>query len=154
MDNNLQRIETLVNEAITAFEGVFVVSLKIKAPQNVKVYLDADQGLTIETCTKINRILRKQIEEQGIYPEGEYSLEVSSAGVGEPLVLPRQYIKNIGRKLQVIINEEEKYIGKLISVEEGIGTLEWIEGKGKKATTLTKQFDINNIQKSFVEIVF
>jgi ribosome maturation factor RimP len=32
---------------------------------------------------------------------GKYRLEVSSPGLGRPLKLPQQYVKNIGRKLDV-----------------------------------------------------
>ena len=42
-------------------------------------------GLGIEKCIKINRALYKIMEEMGMYPDGDFSLEVSSPGIDEPL---------------------------------------------------------------------
>ena len=44
-------------------DDIFLVSIKIKPTNNFKIYLDADGGLGIEKCIKINRALYKQIEE-------------------------------------------------------------------------------------------
>ena len=110
-----------------------MVSIKIKPTNNFKIYLDADSGLGIEKCIKINRALYKIMEEMGMYPDGDFSLEVSSPGLDEPLKLLRQYKKNIGRDVEVVTNEELKKEGKLTEVTEEKITIEYTEGKGKKA---------------------
>jgi len=65
------------------------------------VFLDADSGLDIGKSADINRKLYKLIEEAGLFPDGDFSLEVSSPGVDTPLRLPRQFKKNIGRTLEI-----------------------------------------------------
>jgi Uncharacterized protein conserved in bacteria len=70
-----------------------LVQVKIKPTNNIKVFLDGDNGITIEDCIKVNRKLYAEIEELAMYPDGDFSLEVSSPGVGEPLLLQRQYVK-------------------------------------------------------------
>ena len=96
----IQAIEALVGKIIEGNEDVFLVSIRIKPTNNFKIYLDADSGLSIEKCIRINRTLYKTIEEEAWYPDGNFSLEVSSPGVDEPLKMLRQYKKNIGRKGQ------------------------------------------------------
>jgi len=114
-------------------DDIFLVSIKIKPTNNFKIYLDADSGLGIEKCIKINRALYKIMEEMGMYPDGDFSLEVSSPGLDEPLKLLRQYKKNIGRDVEVITTEDVKKEGKLTDVTEEKIVIEYTEGKNKKA---------------------
>ncbi len=104
----IQSIEELVGKIIEDDNDIFLVSIRIKPTNNFKIYLDADSGLSIEKCIRINRALYKAIEEKGWYPDGNFSLEVSSPGVDEPLKMLRQYKKNIGRKLEVVFTDDTK----------------------------------------------
>jgi ribosome maturation factor RimP len=136
----IQAIEAILEELLKETEDVFLVSLRIKPTNNIKIFLDAESGLSIEKCIKINRKLYKIIEEKQWYPDGDFSLEVSSPGIDEPLKLLRQYKKNTGRKLEVTLLDDKKEEGKLLEVtDEGI-TIEQTEGKGKKL--VVKQTDI------------
>jgi ribosome maturation factor RimP len=134
----IQRIEALIEGLIAETKEIFLVSVKIKPTNNFKVFLDADNGLSIEKCIKINRALYRIMEEDGWYPDGNFSLEVSSPGVDEPLKLLRQYKKNIGRKVEVSLTDDTRIEGKLLEAsEEGI-KVEVVEGKNKKAVITVK----------------
>ena len=87
-ENQIETVQKLLLPLLP--EDVFLVEIKIKPINNIKIYLDADAGLGIEKCIKINRALYKIMEEMAIYPDGDFSLEVSSPGVDEPLKLHRQ----------------------------------------------------------------
>jgi len=86
-------IEDYINTLLQESEGVFLVEVKVNAGNNIIVFLDADKGITIDTCIRINRALYKKIEENALFPNGDFALEVSSPGVEEPLKLYRQYKK-------------------------------------------------------------
>src|SRR5262245_8247062 len=92
----IQQVEQLVDSMLKAEPEYFRVNVKIKPTNNVKVFIDGDKGLSIEKCVQFNRALYKLIEEKGIFPSGDFSLEVSSPGVDEPLLMHRQYAKNTG----------------------------------------------------------
>jgi len=154
VENKLQQIETLLNGFLAEQPEYFLVSLRIKPTDNVKVFLDGDNGITIEKCIYFNRKLRNAIEENGIYPEGEYSLEISSPGVGEPLKQHRQYSKNINRFVEVILNDDTKKEGQLLTVTEADILIETIEGKGKKAVTQQLVIPFTNIKSTTVQIKF
>jgi ribosome maturation factor RimP len=153
-ETKLQQIEELLKGWLEAETEYFLVSLRIKPTDNVKIFLDGDNGITIEKCIFFNRKLRNQIEELGIYPEGEYSLEVSSPGIDEPLKLHRQYVKNIGRNVEVVFADETKKEGKLLTVTEADIVIEHTEGKGKKAVTQQLVIPFNNIKSTTVQIKF
>ena len=111
----------------------FLVEIK-ESPSNskIEVFVDSDSTLTLKKCQIISRYLEKQIEENGWMPE-KYLIEVSSPGVGNPLILRRQYVKNIGRKVEVKTNDGDTIKGKLTEVENDTLTIvKAASGKGKK----------------------
>jgi len=132
---------------------MFIVSIRIKPTNNIKVFLDADSGLSIDKSAKTNRKLYALIEEKQLFPDGDFSLEVSSPGVDEPLTSERQYRKNIGRTVAVSpLTEEPEKLGLLKDVTEGGIVLEMKVGKKKEIETLEIPFE--EIKKIVVQIVF
>ncbi len=150
----LQRVEQMVNGLLAGDPGYFFVSIRIKPTNNIKLFLDGDNGITIEKCVQFNRRLYKLIEEEAIFPDGDFSLEVSSPGVDEPLKMHRQYVKNTGRNVEVIFNDDSRKEGKMLAVTEADILLEHTEGKGKKAVTQQVLIPFENIKSTTVQIKF
>ena len=154
LEDQIKQLEKMVDVVLAAETSIFLVGLKIKPTNNIRVYLDADEGLPIEKCVQLNRKLYKLIEESGLYPEGEYSLEVSSPGIDEPLKLIRQYHKNIGRLVEVVFNDGTVKTGKLLQVAESDIIIEQTEGKGKKLQVQQVVIPFENIKSTTVQIQF
>ena len=151
-DKNLETVKSLIEPLLTA--DIFLVDLRVKPINNFKIFLDADSGLGIEKCIKINRSLYRQMEEMGLYPEGDFSLEVSSPGLTEPLKMLRQYHKNIGRSVEVTNLAGETKEGELMAVTETDITLKITEGKGKKETITEATLPFDAIKSTVVQIKF
>jgi len=101
-----------------AFSDCFLVDLKFEEGKNkLEVFIDCDSGINFRKCQQISRYLEGYLDEENWLGE-KYILEVSSPGVGKPLKLKRQYVNNIGRKLEVIRIEGKPLSGILQSVEE------------------------------------
>lgn len=132
----------------------FLVEVKIIPTNNVKVFLDADGGVSIDKCVQYNRALYKMLEENGVFPDGDFSLEVSSPGLDEPLKLPRQYVKNQGRNVEVLLNDGRKVQGKLMGVSEEEIRVEETKGKNKKQELLEHTIRIDNIKTTKIQIQF
>ncbi|MFN5942702.1 MAG: ribosome maturation factor RimP [Bacteroidota bacterium] len=131
---------------------MFVTNLQIEPGNNIKLFLDADEGLNVQKSVSINRQLVAQIDELGWYPNGDYSLEVSSPGVDEPLRSIRQYKKNIGRTLAVTNIEDMEQIGVLKAVTE-VGISLEVKINKKKETALV-ELPFENIKQSIVQVIF
>jgi len=151
---SIQAIETLVGQLLSETEDTFLVSINIKPTNNIKVFLDADSGLNIDKCVKINRAMYRTIEEKGWYPDGNFSLEVSSPGIDEPFKKFRQYKKNIGRNVAIILNDGNAVEGKLLEANENFIQLEHTEGKNKKAVIVVNEIPFNQIKQTTVLIAF
>ncbi len=147
---NIEIVEELLEKLL--FDDIFLVEIKVKPTNNYKIYLDADSGLEIQNCTKINKALYKHMEAMELYPDGDFSLEVSSAGLDKPLKMHRQYLKNIGRSVEVSLNDDTEKEGLLIDVSETEITIEFTEGKGKKALTTKLSIPFTDIKETKVQI--
>jgi ribosome maturation factor RimP len=150
----IQTVEGFLQELLNAHSGDFLVSIRVKPTNNIKVFIDADEGMSIEKCVRYNRALYKKLEENGMFSDGNFSLEISSPGVDQPLTLLRQYVKNKGRNVEVTFNDGTQKEGKLLEVTETDIIIEQVTGKGKKAET--KQFVIpfENIKTTTVQVQF
>jgi len=150
----LALIEQWLDELLATQPEYFKVSVRIKPINNIKVFLDGDSGISIEKCVQVNRRLYKLIEENALYPEGDFSLEVSSPGIDEPLKLHRQYLKNKGRVVEIIFTDGTRKEGKLVEVSERDILLEESSGKGKKLVTQQVVIPFDTIKTTTVQIQF
>jgi ribosome maturation factor RimP len=130
-ENQVITVEKKLSELLTELPGYFPVEISVRPTNNIKVFVDADQGAAIDQLSRINRALYKWVEEN-LFPNGDFSIEVSSPGLDEPLKLDRQYLKNIGRAVEIVLKNGLKNEGKLISVSENEIVIEEEKGKGKK----------------------
>ena len=94
IESQIQAIEQRVKALISAETELFLVEIRIKPTNNIKVYIDGNHGVSVDRLVQYNRKLYKQLEEEGMFPEGDFSLELSSPGLDEPLKLHRKYLKN------------------------------------------------------------
>ena len=132
--NSLQeRLESMMETILEGNDHYFLVDLKVSLGNNIKVVLDADSGVSIDKCVDFNRRLYKQIEEDGLVPEGDFALEVSSPGVDEPLKLERQYRKNLGRQVEVVLKDGTRSEGKLSELTDSGLVIEETRGKQQAA---------------------
>lgn len=151
-----ERVEDLLDEAFESREDLFLIDLKVGGSNDIKVVIDGDKGVTVEDCIFISRAVEHQLDRD----EMDFSLEVTSAGASAPLTFPRQFIKNIGRSLEVVGKENRKETGKLTQANEEEITIEWKArepkpvGKGK--VTVQKGWTIayQNIKQAKVVITF
>jgi ribosome maturation factor RimP len=160
-ERQIEHIRDMIGEILEGEPEYFLVDLRIKPINNVKVFLDGDSGITIEKCVQINRKLYRKLEESALFPDGDFSLEVSSAGLDEPLKSLRQYKKNIGRLVEVLLQDGTQKEGVLTGVQEEGIVLEVATGKlsngklqSKKREISSFTFLFNNIKSTKIQIVF
>jgi ribosome maturation factor RimP len=124
----------------------------VEPKHKIKVVLDSDKTVAISDCIAINRAIEQKLDRD----EQDFSLEVTSAGLGQPLKLLRQYSKYIGKELEVTIDSGVKLSGELRNV-----TTNFIElreknkekkSKGDVDNSLLLKLDMNNIKKAIAII--
>lgn len=86
------------------FELVDVEYLSDHGRWVLRIYIDKDQGVTIEDCARISRELGDLIDIKDII-DHEYVLEVSSPGLNRPLKKEKDFFRAIGKKIKVRMTE-------------------------------------------------
>ncbi|HRZ41388.1 MAG TPA: ribosome assembly cofactor RimP [Bacteroidales bacterium] len=150
--------EELLREIIERFtDGTdrFLVELSVTSSGQITVLMDGDSGFTIADCTRLSRHIEQHLDRD----TEDYSLEVASYGVGNPLLLPRQYAKNAGRLLHVTTHEQEVIRGRIKGADETGVDLETVPPKGKKGGSKSEspqniRLPYTSISKAVIEVEF
>lgn len=138
-----------------ANENQFIVDVVISSrngPKKVLVLVDGDNGITIDDCATLSRELSKTFDDLEWMDES-YTLEVSTPGLDQPLVLHRQFKKNVGRTLRVKL-QSEILEGRLAEVQEEKIVLTQRTGSGKKEEIKAVDIPFSMIEKAFVLVSF
>ena len=126
------KVTELLQNVLDENPKLFLIDLSITDNNHIRVVIDGDEGVKVEDCMAVSRGIEHNLDRE----EVDFSLEVLSAGVSEPLTLMRQYKKNLGRKL-ALKTKTETLEGKLVAASDAAVTLQWKArepkpiGKGK-----------------------
>jgi len=89
----------------------------------LRVYIEREEGVTIEDCEKVSRQVSALLDVEDPIA-GEYTLEVSSPGVDRPLFSIEQYAQYVGSevnlKLRRALDGRRKFKGQIIKVSGDI----------------------------------
>lgn len=154
IEQKAERIQALAAEVAEQEPGFFLVASRLRPGNKIQVLIDADQGVILQNCVKLNRALYQAITEAALFPPGEFELEVSSPGLDEPLKLTRQYVKNIGRPVEVLLKDGRKISGTLLAADDAAVQVQEVKGKGKKQETVQHSFLTDQIKSTKIQIVF
>jgi ribosome maturation factor RimP len=149
----IEKIENQLLELISGNPELFLVAIKTDAKNNIRILLDGDKGVSIDDCARINRGLYRTIEEKNWLDTANFSLEVSSPGLDEPLKLHRQYVKNTGRRVELQLQDGSVLEGLMKAVEEKQLTIEETRGKGKKQEVIEHQVALDQVKSAKIKII-
>ena len=150
-----KKVTELLENVLDENPSLFLIDLSIDKDNRIRVIIDGDEGVKVEDCMMVSRGIEHNLDRE----EEDFSLEVLSAGVSEPLTLVRQYKKNLGRKLAVKTTEDSLE-GKLTDVDEEAITLQWKArepkpvGKGKITVEKEAVVPYKNIVEAKVMVTF
>lgn len=149
------QVTNLLNDALEQDGSLFLIDFSISTDNKIKVVIDGDDGVTVQDCMKISRAIEHNLDRD----EVDFALEVASAGATAPLALPRQYKKNVGRKLEVKTSEATIEGSLTAATDDGI-ILEWKArepkpiGKGKVTVQKKREIDFSDIKEAKVILKF
>lgn len=151
---DINKLVEVVEEHLQGTD-VFVVDCIATANNDLTLILDADSRVNIDTCVSVSRavdaVFDRDIE--------DYSLTVTSAGIGEPLKLLRQYQKIVGSPIEVLLTDGVKILATLDSADESGITISYdekvaVEGKKRKElqhTVRTLSFEQIKTAKEYLD---
>jgi len=151
-----EKVKELLDQALEENKSLFLIDFSITEGNKIRVIIDGDNGVTVKDCIAVSRTIEHNIDRE----ETDFSLDVASAGVSEPLSIPRQYLKNIGRNLKVRTQNQDVFEGKLTKVDDKEIELQWKTrepkpiGKGKVTVQKEQVLEYKDIAEAIVMITF
>lgn len=145
-------IENIAQKELS--DEFFIVSLSISKKNEIELLIDGDNGVTIQKCVDVSRSIEQSLDRDA----EDYELSVSSAGLGKPFKVYRQYVKNIGQEVEVSTGEDKPVSGVIKSVDEKgfeleVKSIEKLENKKKKVEVvkvLRYEFDTKPTVKNII----
>ena len=134
-----EEIKHLIEPVLTEHH-LFLVELKISKDNVIEVFVDALEGVNIQTCIAVSREIESSLNRD----EEDFELTVSSAGLGYPFKVEQQYQKNLGKSVEIKLNDHTKLNGIL---------LRFIEGSKRKQLVKTERTIVRNDIKEIKDIV-
>ncbi len=142
------KIAELVNEKLT--DDQFLVDVTVSSSNVIHVMVDSDTGISINQIVEISRFVEGNLDRE----VEDFELSVFSAGLSEPFRLVRQYKKNVGTEIDVLLVSGQKQTGLLANADEQgidleVTTKEKTEGsKKKELVTRVHRFDYQEIKEA------
>lgn len=151
-----EKVTELLKSALDKDKSLFLIDFSISGNNQIHIIIDGDNGVSVKDCIAVSREIEHNLDRE----ENDFSLEVASAGVSEPLTNLRQYKKNIGRKLKVKTLKGAEFEGKLAKADLNEILVQWKArepkaiGKGKVTVNKEAVLDYKDIVEAKVMITF
>ena len=150
--DGVEKIKDLANAHVKdPAQFVVDVVLSKHKPYKVTVILDGDNGITIDDCSLLSRALSEDLDTIDLIKDN-YTLEVGTPGLDQPLKLKRQYAKNVGRELKVHQKDKTIVTGLLTEIDEDKIVLD-VRGSKKKELIKT-EIPFSEIEKAIIIVSF
>ena len=117
------KTETLITPLIKAnnFELVDVEYVKEGSTSYLRVYIDKEDGITVEDCTLLSREFNLILDAKD-YIDDAYIFEVSSPGLMRPLKKDKDFQRNLGKQVEIklfkSLDKQKEFEGELKSFDK------------------------------------
>jgi len=111
-------IRSLVESKLDGTE-YYIVDISVSTDNLISVEIDNDNGVSIDDCVALSRYIDESLDRE----KEDFELEIGSAGITSPFKILRQYVKNIGNEVEMLLKSGIKLTGVLKSADEGGATI-------------------------------
>ena len=125
-------IDAISSEIVA--RGLYLIDVTISKDNDIEITIESEEGkVELEDCVAISRFFETQFDRE----QEDYALTVTSAGLDQPFKVLKQYIKAIGKKVEVQLKGGKKMVAVLEAADQDSITLKYsqkeaVEGKKKK----------------------
>lgn len=103
----------VINDTLKDTE-MFLVQVTVSRDNIIDVQLDSMSDINIDDCIMVNNAVLDAFDRD----VEDYELTVGSYGITSPLLVPRQYEKNLGEEVEVLTADGRKLKGELTACDQ------------------------------------
>ena len=130
------------------FELVDVEYVKEGGTWYLRAYIDKEGGITVNDCELVAREMNELLDKED-YVEDSYVFEVSSPGLTRPLKKEKDYLRNLGKPVEIrtyrTIDHAKEFIGTLKAYDTDCVTITNENGEDR----IFQKSDIALIRQAF-----
>jgi len=113
----------------------YLVEVLVSPDNQIVVEIDSDRSVGIDDCAALSRYIEERFDRDA----EDYELEVGSAGITSPFKIARQYVKNTGNEIEIMLKSGGKFTGVLKSADDdgivvSVAEMRKAEGAKRKTT--------------------
>jgi len=115
-------------------QGLFLIEVTVSKDNDVEITIESEEGIVeLDDCVALSRYFESRFDRE----QEDYSLTVTSAGLDQPFKVLKQYLKSVGKKVEVQLKGGKKLVALLEAADQESITLKYsqketVEGKKKK----------------------
>ena len=111
-------IKNLVEERLNGTD-YYLVDISVSKDNAISIEIDNDNGVNIDDCVALSRYVEENLDRE----KEDFELEVGSSGITSPFKILRQYLKNIGKEVEMLLKGGIKLVGILKNADENGATI-------------------------------
>ncbi|MDR0743849.1 MAG: ribosome assembly cofactor RimP [Tannerella sp.] len=126
-------LNSLVEKKLAGSDN-YLVEISIRPDNLISVEIDNDHGVSIDDCVALSRYIEEHLDRE----KEDFELEVGSSGITSPFKTVRQYIKNLGKEVEMLLKSGIKLTGILKDADDNGATItveKKVKAEGAKRKT-------------------
>ena len=130
-------IKKIVNEKLDGAD-YYLVDVSVSQDNAISIEIDNDNGVSIDYCIELSRYVEGNLDRE----EEDFELEVGSSGITSPFRILRQYVKNVGNEVEMLLKSGIKLTGILKNADENEVTItvqKKVKAEGAKRMTVVDE---------------
>ncbi len=111
-------INSLVEEKLKGTD-YYPVDISVSPDNLISIEIDNDHGVSIDDCVALSRYVEEHLDRE----KDDFELEVGSSGITSPFKIVRQYLKNVGNEVEMLLRSGIKLTGVLKAADDNGATI-------------------------------
>ena len=112
---------TLQLNPVVALTGYILEEIKISSNgkrKHLTVIIDGvERNPNLDEVAGISRAISEELDRVSVLGDQPFTLEVTTPGIERPLTLPRHWVKNIGRMVEILLQDDKRIVGRINAIE-------------------------------------
>jgi len=112
---------TLLLNPVVALTGYILEEIKISSNgkrKHLTVIIDGvERNPNLDEVAGISRAISEELDRVSVLGDQPFTLEVTTPGIERPLTLPRHWVKNIGRMVEILLQDDKRIVGRINAIE-------------------------------------
>ena len=112
---------TLLLNPVVALTGYILEEIKISSNgkrKHLTVIIDGvERNPNLDEVAGISRAISEELDRVSVLGDQPFTLEVTTPGIERPLILPRHWVKNIGRMVEILLQDDKRIVGRINAIE-------------------------------------